>query len=557
MIAKRDRRPLHLAAAEHLRKTYPNDGEEMAEMIATHLLDAYRAATGDPDAEALRADAVAALRRAARRAGTIGARETAERILRSAIDLTEDDRERADLLEEAGWMAQGTGRHVESIELFKRAVSIHEAAGRELEAASLAGPLGLSLRFANRTDEAEALLRAALESLGEAEWEPAAARVNFELSRVLSGRDGPSAEEAAALLARAADIAEALEMHDLIARTLNDHAIQAMAEGRYEEARVLYDGGAALAERHRLPERFMLMSNSADLQVKRDMPDAISACEACVAAARELGARFWEELSLGNLIQALIWHGRWEEAERIGHDALADAAGRSEMPDAQYTLGLLEARRGAVESARHRVAAIASWADHRAHENRQIHDAVAGMVALAGGQAAEAFELLERAAREAMTLTGASADGMRIAWGEAVDAALALGRVDRVEGLVELLASQPRRRVPPLLRAELERGQGRLHAAREEHEEVESHLSAAARGFTELGYPFWLSRAQADLAEWMIERGRGPESTALLDEAAAALEELGAEPLLGRVRELQARIGAGSDAARPAPIPAG
>ena len=48
-------------------------------MIATHLLDAYHAATDDPDAPELQARAGEALRRAARRAVTVGALEVAQR----------------------------------------------------------------------------------------------------------------------------------------------------------------------------------------------------------------------------------------------------------------------------------------------------------------------------------------------------------------------------------------------------------------------------------------------------------------------------------------------
>ena len=56
MLSRRERKPRHLAAAEHLRKLFPHDGEDVAaEAIASHYLDAYRAAgPRDPDAPALR-----------------------------------------------------------------------------------------------------------------------------------------------------------------------------------------------------------------------------------------------------------------------------------------------------------------------------------------------------------------------------------------------------------------------------------------------------------------------------------------------------------------------
>ena len=42
MLSRQERKPRHLAAAEHLRSVFPNDGEDVAEVIATHYLDAYR-----------------------------------------------------------------------------------------------------------------------------------------------------------------------------------------------------------------------------------------------------------------------------------------------------------------------------------------------------------------------------------------------------------------------------------------------------------------------------------------------------------------------------------
>ncbi|MGO9489268.1 MAG: AAA family ATPase, partial [Solirubrobacteraceae bacterium] len=62
-LARRERKPRHTAAAEYLRRTFPGDGEEVAEVVASHYLDAYRAAREDEDAPALRGEAITALRR--------------------------------------------------------------------------------------------------------------------------------------------------------------------------------------------------------------------------------------------------------------------------------------------------------------------------------------------------------------------------------------------------------------------------------------------------------------------------------------------------------------
>ena len=97
MLSRSERKPRHRAAAEHLRRSFPNDGEDVAEVIASHYLDAYRAAHDDPDADELRTQAIAALQRAAQRAATVGAPQSAERAYRTAIELTGDEAQRTDL----------------------------------------------------------------------------------------------------------------------------------------------------------------------------------------------------------------------------------------------------------------------------------------------------------------------------------------------------------------------------------------------------------------------------------------------------------------------------
>ena len=72
-LSRRDRKARHLAVAAHLRAAFPRDGEEVAEVIARHYLDALEAVPDDGDAGQLRGQAIAALMRAAERAGRTGA----------------------------------------------------------------------------------------------------------------------------------------------------------------------------------------------------------------------------------------------------------------------------------------------------------------------------------------------------------------------------------------------------------------------------------------------------------------------------------------------------
>ena len=53
-LSRRDRKARHLAVAAHLRAAFAGDGEEVADVIARHYLDALHAVPDDPDAAQIR-----------------------------------------------------------------------------------------------------------------------------------------------------------------------------------------------------------------------------------------------------------------------------------------------------------------------------------------------------------------------------------------------------------------------------------------------------------------------------------------------------------------------
>ncbi len=87
-LSRRDRKTRHLKVAAHLRAAFAGDGEEVADVIARHYLDALNAAPEDHDAERIRAQAAAARVRAAERAERTGALTQAATSYASAAELT-------------------------------------------------------------------------------------------------------------------------------------------------------------------------------------------------------------------------------------------------------------------------------------------------------------------------------------------------------------------------------------------------------------------------------------------------------------------------------------
>ena len=122
-LARRDRRRLHLAAARYFETL---DDEEIAGVLATHYLDAYRAQPDGAEGEAIGAQARVALRGAADRATRLGSYAQAGSLLEAALEVARTDAERADLHraagQAAGWASDqdGAEQHLSrAAELFR------------------------------------------------------------------------------------------------------------------------------------------------------------------------------------------------------------------------------------------------------------------------------------------------------------------------------------------------------------------------------------------------------------------------------------------------------
>src|SRR4029079_12613792 len=103
-LPKHERRAKQLAVAEPLAGALAE--EEVAEVVASHLLDAYRLDPNADDAESLRARAQSALVQAGERAASVGASTEAQRYFEQAAELTGDPAAKADSLIRAGQMAR-------------------------------------------------------------------------------------------------------------------------------------------------------------------------------------------------------------------------------------------------------------------------------------------------------------------------------------------------------------------------------------------------------------------------------------------------------------------
>src|SRR5207248_1922930 len=116
MLAKRDRKSRHLAAARLFESLATN---EIAAGLAAHYLAAWRNSLEGPEADAVAAQAGIALRAAAERATDLGSHKQAVAFLDQALGVTTAPADAADLLERAGESAVAAGQY-EAAEAYLR-----------------------------------------------------------------------------------------------------------------------------------------------------------------------------------------------------------------------------------------------------------------------------------------------------------------------------------------------------------------------------------------------------------------------------------------------------
>ena len=124
-LARKDRRTKHLAVARHLESL---GDEELAGVLASHYVEAYRATPAGPEADALAAQARIALRAAAERAAALHSHASAVHYLEEAVTVASDPGEQAALHERAAHSAAALNLH-DAIAHADQAIELYRQAG--------------------------------------------------------------------------------------------------------------------------------------------------------------------------------------------------------------------------------------------------------------------------------------------------------------------------------------------------------------------------------------------------------------------------------------------
>lgn len=524
-LSVHSRKERHLAAAAHLES---EDEGELAPLIASHYLDAYRAAPGDREEAALRDLARAALTRAAERAGSLASAAAAASAYAQAAELADDVREQAELLERAGiaWLQDDALDDAEAA--FVRAAELVESAGLP-GALRIASRRAEVLRNGERVGEALALLKPAYEAAAKDMPDTEIARAAAELARAayFAGEQELSLEAVEVAL----DMAEALQLPEVLAEALTTKSI--LLWRRPHESLALVKQALAVAREHDLTRAGLRAQfNLTGMLLEHDrLREAREELEAALAFARQRGDRDWELAVLGQLVEVLFLLGEWDGASALWQEAESGWASFGSIGFSPTVR--LFAERGELDRAQAILAANDGFRTSTDLQARAtLHDAQTAMLAKEG-RYEEAIESALTALDlwRAIGLQHYAVDALV----EATQAAFALGDLDRVEDFVEQAAAWPLVERRRLLDAQQARLQGKLLAAR--GEPAADELTCAAARFRELELPFWTA---VTLLEDGETRADPEEAAALLAEAEAIFARLGAGPWLERVRAVAA-----------------
>ena len=538
-LSKRERKARHLAAAMQIEQAFVSE-QEVVEVLASHYLAAYEAAPEDPDGEEIKQRAGELLARAGERAASLAASEEAEHYFEQAASLAQQPHEQARLLERSGEMALRGGRSEPAKTRFEQALALFADAGERHQAARVTARLGDVEWRRGQLDEAlERMERAWAELEGE---EPDAdiAALAAQLGRLhlLKGE----LEAGSQRLGTALELAESLWLPEVLAEALNSSGVVATFGSRLEQAQALTKRALELALEYELPTAALrAFNNLGDILNRRDRcEEAAVQLEQGIALARRVGDRQWEQVLLGERSWSLALTGHWEEAlaslNQVPEERLVEL-------NPTFLLALPEplVAQGRLEDARHLVSLHARHEASADVQERTCYRAAEAVVLAAEGKERQALA----AAEEVLTAIVESrpADqAVKVAFPQALEAALALDERERAEQLLAPIEALPPGRLAPSLRAHAARFRARLAAEDGESQKAEQGFAAASVTFREFGMPFWLAVTLAEHGEWLVSADRASEAEPKLTDASETFERLGAKPWLERVEAPAARL---------------
>jgi class 3 adenylate cyclase/tetratricopeptide (TPR) repeat protein len=551
-LAKKERKTKHLAVATYLERTWGEDDGEIAEVLASHYGDAYRAAPDAPDAAELKAKARHSLTRAGEWAASLAASEEAQRDFEQAIELADEPLEQAELHEKAGRMAHRGTRAPEAEEHFERAIALFDSIGLTHPAARVSAALGEVMWDTGRIDEGVGRMTKAFDVLSQDEPDADFATLAAQFARFLYFSGHP--DEAAEKVDLALTLAEALQLPEVYAEGLNTKSVVLMSRGRRQESLLLLEESLRVALEHSLSAAALRAYNNlgAFMNYSDRHEEELASTEGGLEHSRRVGDHRWELGFLVGRTTPLLFLGRWDDlvasVQRL-HDSGDFKSVQGVAGTELIVAASVHVERGELDEAR-------SWLEPyrgaEASHDIQLRTVFLWMTARilrAEGRDREALARAEEAFRARDEL-GIFNQLVKDAMVEVLEAAFDLGdeaKIDEFLGIIENLRPGE---ATPYLQAQGARFGARLSALRDEDEKVEPGFRAAEELFRYIQVPFFLAVSLLEHGEWLIGQGRAAEAEPQFSEAQGIFQELHARPWLERLERAV-------PAAAVEPVPAG
>jgi class 3 adenylate cyclase/tetratricopeptide (TPR) repeat protein len=322
-LSRHVRKSRHVAAARHLEQTWPGEAYDIAEVLASHYLEAIQADPEADDVGALRAAARERLTDAGRAAASLALGPEAQRYFQHAAELAEEDSERAALFEQAGQALAQSGDTDAAEEHLRQAIELYERSGSS-SGGSAAVTLSNLLRYTGRVDEALALLEP-FRSDQAAGGDPIVRAEGLVALAAAMMAVGRRAEEAGPLVEEGLATLEAQQAWAPLAEALVARAAFLMVSHRLQEGVAVLRHALTLAEQHDLPEvALRARFNLAGVALSSDrFEEAVDEVNEALALARERGDRSWEIGLVSQVLSALAILGRWDECAAAAAPLLA------------------------------------------------------------------------------------------------------------------------------------------------------------------------------------------------------------------------------------------
>jgi class 3 adenylate cyclase len=547
-MSKRDRRPRHIAAADHLSGIAGADDDDVIEVIAAHLLDAYLAVPDAPDADELRRRARAAQVRAGERAASLGANLGAQRYFERAASLVEEPIAQAELLERAGVMA-GIGARVEqSDQHYARARDLFEAAGAAHPAARVAARQAESMWDQGRLREGLDTMDRAFHVLKEDEPDADLASLAAQIGRFsyFAGNATLGAER----IEQALGIAERLDLPETFSQALNTKALILSSQGRRRESRALMHSSLQVALEHDKPSAALrAYNNLADLLMQDErFSDAQRAVDDGLLLARRLGNRYWEQVLLGSAYPRYAlgdWNGALAAMEELGgRDAHILSRNVFSQGGVAFAVAI-HVHRGNAGLATALLESFVDLASSGDIQERTEHAAATAIHALSIGDH-RAAATASSAATEFAPHIGEDDYRLKELIPLHVEANLLAGDIASARKLVDDMSARAAGRTGHFLLAHAMRLGALVAQAEGRSEGIEDSFKGAIGLFREIVYPFWTARTLLEQAQWLAAQARADDATTARVEARSIFESLAARPWVARADDLAAGARAAS-----------